>query len=235
MKFIICKLSLSKCSLLLIIITFCLWSLCWSNKMKVKASNNKNSALVVNNSYSYPTNSTSTKNKESYQFYSIDYYEAFSPRLFEAITDNQCNINRCSPPHGQCFEHTCKCIKGYTNTYNVEKDKFCGYKIKSQLIAFMLETFTFIGGDIYLGNNYYAFFKGLYIFIMILLFLFKIPCKHCGMRDLMDYTCAPCLCIKTGTLVICIFGIITWEIADLIRIMSYQATDSNHMPLEYFF
>ena len=64
---------------------------------------------------------------------------------------------------------------------------------------------------------------------------FNIPCKYCGLRDFINYTCMPCICIKTGSLVLCLFGITVWEIADLIRIMSFKALDKNGMPLDYFF
>jgi hypothetical protein len=121
------------------------------------------------------------------------------------------------------------------NSFDKNKTKFCEYKIKSQLIAFLLEAFTFIGGDIYLEFYYYSIFKLIYLFFLFFILIFQIPCKYCGLRDLLNYTCVPCVYVKTGTIVISIFGIITWEIADLIRIMSYRSVDKNNMPLDYFF
>lgn len=169
------------------------------------------------------------------EFYSPDYYELFPKRFFE-VNGNKCKEERCFFPYGICANNqTCKCIKGYLNSNEKNKDKLCSYKQKSQLYAFLLETFTIIGGNIYLEAYYYALVKGICVFIMSSFFIFDIPCKCCGMKDLIDSNCTLCACFKTGSFVICIFGLITWQLADLIRIMSYKSVDDNFMPLDYFF
>lgn len=169
------------------------------------------------------------------KFYDSDYYDTFSNRLFEVNFNKKCNVNRCYYPYGICEENKCKCLRGYLNNQFGSREIFCSYKIKSQLYAFLLETFTLIGGDIYLEFYEYAIIKGVCLLFLIFIFTFNLPCKLCGGRDLIDSSCVPCTCFKTGTMVICVFGLIVWEITDLLRIMSFKATDNNLYPLDNFF
>jgi hypothetical protein len=203
---------------------FCLFYIC---EMKLKERSFNSTKTITQN--------TSLKNEtQQGEVYSSDYTQSFPLRLFK-MSGKRCNINRCFYPYGKCERNTCECFKGYLNRFDKKEAILCSYKMKSQLIAFLLEAFTLIGGDIYLEFYFYSALKGFTILFICLIFICKIPCKLCGARDMIDYTCMPCTCFKTGTLVICIFGIFTWEIADLIRIMSYKSLDNNNMPLDYFF
>ena len=176
----------------------------------------------------------------NYEIYPADYYKMFSKRLFELETNNTCNESTCNLTNGKCFNNTvCKCMLGYANAYNSTNTNlsFCSYKLKSQLNAFLLETFTLIGGDLYLEHYSYAVIKGILFMIFLLIILIDVPCKFCGIKvkESLDSQCLPCIFIKTGTFIFSIFGLVIWEISDLIRIMSYNVTDKNSMPLVYFF
>jgi hypothetical protein len=183
-------------------------------------------------------NQPSTKRQTppvEYSFNDPEYYKPFPIRLFK-IEHTKCKANRCYPPFGQCINsNTCECLKGYINSFIKNKSHFCLYGMKSQLFAFLLETFTLVGGEFYLGFYLYAIIKLTFITIFFLIFFYQIPCSQCGAKELLDRECVPCIWIKTGTIVISIFGIVSWNIADLLKIMSSNATDSNTMPLDYFF
>lgn len=174
-------------------------------------------------------------------YYTEENYNTFSIRLFETKMGNRkCNPLRCYPPHGMCTEdgNTCKCLKGYLNPMKLDdksyKDKYCSYKIKIQMTALVLEIVTFIGGDIYLEFYNYAVLKAICVLFLVITFWVQLPCRLCGFKDELDFECPPCYCLKTGTFILCIFGIVTWQISDVIKIFSYDAIDNNSMPLKYF-
>ncbi len=167
------------------------------------------------------------------EFYSVDYYNMFSSRIFESVTD--CSKEKCLSPTGMCRNDTCKCYFGYANPFQKDETNLCSYQLKSQLLAFILEAFTLIGGNIYLENYYYAAVKGSSIFFILLIFIFELPSRICGMRDCLDLSCNPCICFKTGTFVLCIVFLFIWETVDLLKIMSYKTLDKNQMPLIYYF
>ena len=184
------------------------------------------SYLIIVNMYKLKRYSNIT------EYYEGDYYDIFPKRLFE-IKVEKC-ANRCVLPFGKCLDnHTCKCEKGYLN-YNIHENSYCSYKQKYQIIAFILESLTLIGGDLYLKHYDYAMIKAGVICLIGFIFFFQFPCRLCGLRDLIQYKCLFCDCFKIGTFVISIFGIVVWQIADLIGIISYRAIDGNSMPLIYF-
>jgi hypothetical protein len=229
---------LKKLSIIFLLIFF--ETKCFKNKYENFLSgkfkdNNSPSLLNKIPERIFNSNNTSENYNSTYnlEFFPNEYYKMFSPRLFEAQTE--CKNNRCTMPNGICAINTCKCLYGYVNSLDKNKTKYCAYKLKSQLWAFLLEAFTLIGGNIYLENYSYALFKGSCIFLICLIFLLEMPCRICGLRDCMDYTCSPCICLKTGTFVVCIFSLFIWEAADLLKIMSYKFLDNNQMPLIYYF
>jgi len=173
-------------------------------------------------------------------FYNEDNYKTFPIRLFQTkFFEKKCNSKRCYPPYGICSEeNTCKCLKGYLNHIKIDKsltDKYCSYKMKNQILALSLELITFVGGNIYLGYVKYSLIKATCIITLLIVFLLELPCRICGFRDELDYKCSLCEFLKTGTFILFLFGIITWQLADMIKIFSDDAIDSNSMPLFYSF
>lgn len=197
---------------------FLLINLSQENKLKKVKSQYKNDTLL------FQKNELSA---DYYSYYKTSYYE---------IIQSECTPISCPPITSFCSTNSlCKCNKGYLTNPNSSTQQVCSYKLKSQLITFILEVSTFIGGDIYLGYYSYAAIKAIIVGLQFLIYSLNIPCYICGIRDLINHDCFPCLMIKTGSIVICGFTIITWLITDLINIISNDMTDSSKMPLLYFF
>lgn len=137
--------------------------------------------------------------------------------------------------NGQCVSNNtiCQCYYGYVTDYN--NNIKCSYKQKSQMTAFLLEAFTFIGGDIYLKNIQYAIIKVVMILIITIIFSFNIPCGFFGIKLLTNKDCSACPCIKLGTSFVIIIVLLIWTLSDILIILNERATDANKVPLLYMF
>lgn len=163
-------------------------------------------------------------------FYTKNYYDNFSNKIFEISLEEECDTEICNDFLAKCTDKfTCKCLFGYANFNRND----CAYKLKSQLVAFSLEIFTLIGGNIYLEFYSYVFLKGVLFLIMLILIGVEIPFN--GFRGLLDYKCVPCVWFKTGLFVMSIFTLVAWQMYDLIILMSHNAIDNNLMPLLIYF
>ena len=164
------------------------------------------------------------------EFQNPDDYSEFSSRLLFGL--GKCTEIRCSAPFGTCINSTkCGCHKGYLNYSGKEAvTKYCTYEQKKQKTAVLLEIFTVIGGDLYLGCYRYALIKASMIICLTLIFLFSLPCKLLGIREMMNEK----VCfskVNVGNLTMILTSVLLWQFADLIRIISNKMTDSNNMPL----
>ena len=139
--------------------------------------------------------------------------------------------------HGQCITNNtvCQCNEGYITEETNKSNMKCTYKQKSQLTAFLLEAFTFIGGDIYLNNIQYVIIKSATIISITILFSFNIPCGLFGIKLLMNKDCSPCSCIKLGTTIVSVIVLLIWTLSDIMMILNERAIDANNVPLLYMF
>ena len=139
--------------------------------------------------------------------------------------------------HGQCITNNtvCKCDEGYITEDTNNSNMKCTYKQKSQMTAFLLEAFTFIGGDIYLNNIQYVIIKIVVIISITILFSFNIPCGLFGIKLLVNKDCSTCSCIKLGTTFVSVIVLLIWTLSDIMMILNERATDANNVPLLYMF
>ena len=87
----------------------------------------------------------------------------FSPKLFFSLKTNiqecQENGSKCNLNNAKCISNNCECFPGYI-TFPEDNQIKCNYKIRSQLIAFLLEIFFCNGfGLFYIRKYVYASIK----------------------------------------------------------------------------
>ena len=179
----------------------------------------KNQTFSINN-----TNNNIRKNKRFINPH--DFFQTFTPRCKD----------KCFKDGGKCLSNNtiCKCNFGYIN-HPFNSTYFCSYKQKSQLNAFLLEVFTFVGGDMYLGFYIYGLIKLAVMVSIIIGFYLNLPCQLCGIRILMEKDCVPCSCIRTGSVFVSFIIMMVWSMSDISVILNDDAKDVLDVPLIYMF
>lgn len=165
--------------------------------------------------------------------YNLSRYQNF-------IFKNKCNPNRCAAPEGRCLigenEKICRCSANYLNFKFANGETLvCGYAQKSQFIAFVLEFSLMFAGNIYLGFYFYAYLKGVVYLSFILFAYFKLPCRLCGLDNMIKDKCYLCPWIEYTTIIIVIFGIFCWQSVDLVKIITTNNKDAFNMPIMDYF
>ncbi len=161
-------------------------------------------------------------------------------RYHNFIFKSKCNSNRCAAPKGQCLidekDRICRCSPSYLNyKYSNGEVIVCGYSQKSQFIAFVMELTLMFAGNIYLGFYFYAYIKAIVYLTIFLFAFFKLPCKLCGLENMIKSKCYLCPWIEYTTIIIVIFGIFCWQTVDLMNIITPNNKDAYNMPiLDYF-
>lgn len=128
----------------------------------------------------------------------------------------------CPAVYGSCRSSTlCICKDYYANVPELQTDGNCSYRMKKQLVAFLLEFFLNLGaGHFYRGVWYYGLIK--------LLIAFVAPCVICILACCFKKfaSCATCLNILLP-ITLCI-----WWLVDVILFGINYYKDVNYIPLE---
>lgn len=149
---------------------------------------------------------------------------------FHYVRNIDCAAPKCEHPYGRCIEDnkTCACEQGYVNDIQKNEDpalikleKYCTYKQKKQLTAFLLELLIAMGvGHLYAGRLDLGLPK---------LFLTLLVCILGGARFKADSGVATILSI-ISCIVCC--GLFVWEIVDLVFYGTNKYSDGNGKPLK---
>lgn len=225
------------------------------DKRSLFSNKNINLPILINNStvnndstlknYLLNISSQSSDSDKEIQILEDIYYDynfdSFNfSRFHQFVFKNKCSKTRCAYPRGQCLkgeqEKVCQCLKGYLNYKFPHKEiNVCGYKQKFQLTAFFLELLLLFAGNVYLGFYNYAFIKGAIYLTIFFIAYFKLPCRICGFENSIKIRCSIFPWIEYTTLIIILFGGFSWQMVDLIKIITNENKDGNDMPiLDYF-
>lgn len=90
------------------------------------------------------------------------------------VNDIKCNVSNCPPPNFCTDSRTCKCGEGRVNfiapNENAEKNLYCQYIQKKQIIAFTIEFFTNSGlGHIYATRYIHGYLKLMLLLMLLVL------------------------------------------------------------------
>ena len=122
-----------------------------------------------------------------------------------------CNLENCPPQRGVCYGNRCICQSNYITT-NIGNSNgiFCNYRLKSKMIAFILEfLFPFGVGHFYSGNIILGVIKlGLWI-LLISMFCSILCCIAVKVIN-------ACTIIIFLTILLSVLGLVFMEIFDLL-------------------
>ena len=137
--------------------------------------------------------------------------------------DILCTSNNCLPPNICAEKNTiCLCATNYANFFNFKsnKDLYCSYKRKSQIIAFILEL-TLIGGfgHLYSGRTEVGLIK------MIIVFILPVSILCLSTNDKSENTYIHILsCIICCTIMI-------WQTVDIVLFAINSYKDGNGISM----
>lgn len=159
-----------------------------------------------------------------------------SERFSYVVKNIECDDNNCSLNNGVCIDfNTCSCKKGYVHNYDNNKKfnetiqnsndsniRFCEYKMKSTITAFILELIIPLGiGHFYSGNYLMAVFKFLLTICICLL---------CSLA-LVNKEDSKIRIFITIIIIVSTLGFFAWHIYDLYSYITNKYTDYNDFPM----
>ena len=176
------------------------------------------------------TKQKSTKNNKNSQVKIYSYKNGLLGDPFDDdtdfnTTDKNCNLTeypeqarRCNPENMICKDevrkHHCSCKEGYiTYPDDEENFKFCNYKQKKQLIAFLLEFCVGFGAGHFYRNEYTMASLKLVAFILGLVFIFSFPVTA---KCISDCDCDALAIILSIFYYLYLCGLAFWYIWDLV-------------------
>ena len=133
-----------------------------------------------------------------------------------------CNSTTCV--HGKCEDdNTCDCTLGYGQLPS-DTTTLCNYKLKEQLLAFILETvFIFGVGHFYIGQVFFGLMKILAIALIVIMdCLFKSIWKSDKLKNQN--------CVNAISYVM-YFGLVFFQLFDVVMFGLNKYKDGNGMPL----
>lgn len=155
--------------------------------------------------------------------------------FFELSTKTQCNTNNNCPPPNFCKSNSiCRCQTGFAH-FPSDSQLVCSYKMKKQVVAFLLQFFLFHGaGQFYVGNTKYAVPQ-----LLLCLLCCCLPCISACMGMGMNFKNKDNPDQRSG-LTVFLLGIyclttctvFAWWLADIIIFGMNNFTDSNGIPLD---
>ncbi len=138
-----------------------------------------------------------------------------------------CGEFKCVKGRGECFEDTSFVCNNDWDTYPETSIEMCNYKKKTQLIAFLLETFLSFGVGHFYTNNYKKAIPKLLFWILGFYLLLSIR-FYSKQKESTD----------SVSLLFCLFGFITctgmiiWHISDIVSLaLNYGYLDGNGIEL----
>lgn len=142
---------------------------------------------------------------------------------YQYIVSGECDASTCE--FGKCKDkNTCICDNGYGQLQSDTSAKMCSYKLKEQLVAFLLETFLIIGiGHFYCSRIVFGILKLLFLLIVLLLdfILKKLTVKSSVNKQN----------LSNGISYILYFAFIGFHIYDIVMFGASRYADGNGMPL----
>lgn len=181
-----------------------------TNKIKSNLKNQESSNLKIQENTSQ-LDKSDTNNKAKFN------------SNFQFIVSGECSSKTCE--FGDCKDkNTCICAKGYAQLSSDSSALLCTYKLKEQLVAFLLESFLVIGiGHFYCSRVLFGILKLLFLVAVVLIdFLLK------GIN--------PKASVNKNNYINSIsyllyFGFIGFHIYDITMFGSGKYTDGYGMPL----
>ena len=179
----------------------------------------------------------------------LEYSKSFNKTLSESNYKNKlfnkenliCNKKNCNIPYGECInEKVCKCIEPYANleifiNNNINSvnnsNLYCRYKMKSQIIAFILEIIFIAGiGHFYMMRIFHGLLKLLLVFILSLIY-FIIKKNNSEVKFYSGENNSTKNLLLNISMVLLISGLLAFQIYDLIMIGSNLYLDGYGIPL----
>ena len=122
-----------------------------------------------------------------------------------------CSLENCPPQRGVCYGNQCVCQNNYITT-NIGNNNgvFCNYRLKSKMMAFILEfLFPFGVGHFYSGNIILGVIKLALWILMICMFCSILCC-------IVGKVINACSIIVFLIILLSVLGLVIMEIFDLI-------------------
>ena len=145
------------------------------------------------------------------------YYEQF-------FSECECNDETCNQKNGKCVDpNKCVCDIGYSNYKLKSYHKTCSYKLKNQIIAFLLEFFLWFGIGHFYCMRYLMGIIKLCTVLLIIIF-------DCTMKNIKFKSNKARNCINI--FIYCLYFIlILWQIFDVCMFGMNKYKDGNGVPL----
>lgn len=175
----------------------------------------------------------------TYKYKIDDYYtieENTKLKENKRVIHLTCNKENCL--YGRCIdEGTCVCLQGYATNlnkqqqnYHLEKNQdktFCNYKLKEQIVAFLLETLLVLGfGHIYAGRLIFGIVK----MICIILFIGV----DCIIKNSINEKSLKAKNLYYSLSLAIYFILILFQLFDIVMLGLNKYTDGNGMPLYFY-
>ena len=149
----------------------------------------------------------------------------------EDVEYEDCGEVKCSKLYGECTsdddtnEKKCVCLDSHA-TYPENSEKQCNYKRKKQLTAFLLEFFVTYGAGHFYTKNYKLAIPKLVVFVVFycLFIVLRIISKAREESKVASLI----ICI---TALVCLVGMLCWQLYDLIQFGRNKHKDGNGIKL----
>ena len=154
------------------------------------------------------------------------YIDPFDDDTEINTTDKNCNFKeypeqakKCNNETMKCLDevrkHHCSCIKGYITFVNDTKNvKYCNFKQKKQLIAFLLEFCVGFGAGHFYRHHFLMASLKLVAFISGIVFIFTFPITA---KKVADCDCEAIAIILSILYYLYLCGLAFWYIWDLVH------------------
>ena len=140
------------------------------------------------------------------------------------FSEGECNDQTCNQKNGKCVDpNKCVCNLGYSNYKLKPSNKTCSYKLKNQIIAFLLEFFLCFGVGHFYCLRYLMGIIKLCSFIVIIIF-------DCVMKNI-KYKSNKARNGITVFIYCLYFILILWQIFDICMFGMNKYKDGNGVPL----
>jgi len=155
-------------------------------------------------------------------------------------TDKNCNLTeypeqakRCNAENMKCEDedrkHHCSCKEGYITYVDDEVNfKFCNYKQKKQLIAFLLELCVGFGAGHFYRQEYTMASLKLVAFVLGLVFIFSFPITA---KCISDCDCDALAIILSIFYYLYLCGLAFWYIWDLVYFGNNDYLDYSYIDV----
>ena len=147
-------------------------------------------------------------------------------------TISVCNTSNCPPSRGDCISGQCKCKNNYAtidNSFIKSNGISCNYRLKSSLMALLLELFFPFGvGHLYSGKTLLAIIK-----FLLFLFLLSIFCSLlcCVIGKVVN----ACTTIIFVIVILSLIGLVFMEVFDIISYLLGFYRDGNGVNMMFYF